>query len=93
MATPLDLILSGKLIEGALAVYTNVMGSWFWLFFFALPAIMIYLKTQSIEASAITLLLLYSVLMPVLPPAAAQHLPAIIIVVSAIIIWRLIKRS
>ena len=66
-----QLIITGRLVEAILAVYTEPMGFWFFILMYSMIVLMVYLKTESVITPLLISLLLNGVIMA-LAPAGSQ---------------------
>jgi len=53
MVNSFDLLISGEIIQSIISIYTNIIGGWFYLLIGLGLIVAVYIKTDSIEVTAI----------------------------------------
>ena len=88
MTTAFDLIMSGKIVEGIIYPFTNLMGNYFYVILYLLALIMIYNKNQSFSTAGIMGVLLGSIILPILPGEVHFIVFTMITLAITIILYR-----
>ena len=68
MADPWTLLMNGNIIASTIAPYTNILGSFFWVFLYFLGFMLIYMKTQNLGTAGIAGFMLSGIILTVVPP-------------------------
>ena len=92
MTTAFDLLATGKLLEALISIYTTPLGVGFYFILVFLTLTMVYLKTQSIRAVGISLLLMSTLTIPFIRVGRFQGILYFLLAISiAIAIYKVFR--
>lgn len=79
-----NMLTSGDFLEAIISPYYDLLGNWFWVWFFALMLLVLYNKTQNFGTVGIVSLVIAGHMFPLFPPVV--HLMGYILLAISVTI-------
>lgn len=91
MATPWELLISGKVLDAVVNTYTGVMGEMFYALIIMFGLTLVYIKTKNIGVVGVIALLVGGSVVTLLPAVAQRFFYLLLVFGIAVTIYKVFK--